>query len=79
MPLSDAILASLADGPRTAFEILKAVRVATRDVGMPFGRVYRTLRGLEDAGRVQSSWADAGGYTDGRRVYALVVPAEATA
>lgn len=64
------VLASLRDGPRHGYAIIKELRERSRgELDVLEGTLYPALHRLEEAGLVKSRWATAGGRR--RRVYEL--------
>jgi PadR family transcriptional regulator PadR len=64
------VLAVLADGPRSGYAIVEALRArAGGPLDLPTGAVYPALRRLERSGRLSGTWRTVDGRR--RRTYAL--------
>ena len=64
------VLATLRDGPRHGYAIIKEVRDRSRgDFDVLEGTLYPALHRLEQAGLIKSRWATAAGRR--RRIYEL--------
>jgi DNA-binding PadR family transcriptional regulator len=71
-----ALLLLLSDGPTHGYELLERLPRLLRGERLDVGNVYRTLRGLEDEGLVESEWrADLPG--PAKRTYTLTADGHA--
>ncbi len=64
------LLLQLGRAPAHGYELLERLSAVEVGTGIDPGSLYRTLRGLEEEGLVQSSW-DTAGSGPARRVYGI--------